>query len=117
VDDGATVGLLLRQSTDFSIRLELADARARVILRRDGRDEVGDEWPAAAAGSDVTAELSTDGVRFAANGHWSHSTATDVLSTEVAGGFVGTVWGPYVEGPAGVAALVTATEYRGGAIL
>jgi alpha-N-arabinofuranosidase len=115
VDVGATVGLLLRQSTEFSIRLELADERASVIVRRDGKDEVVEEWTVSAAGSDVTAELSTQGVRFAVNGRWSGTTATDVLSTEVAGGFVGTVWGPYVEGAAGLAALVTATEYRGGA--
>ena len=115
VDDGASVGLLLRQSTDFSIRLELADARARVIVRRDGSDEVVDEWPATAAGSEVTAELSARGTRFAVGGHWSGTVPVDVLSTEVAGGFVGTVWGPYVEGLAGVTALVTATEYRGGA--
>jgi alpha-N-arabinofuranosidase len=119
VDDGAVTGLLLRQSSDFSIRLELADARARVIRRRNGSDEVLDEWPATAVGGEISAglsaQLSAHGVRFAVGDHWSCNTPIDVLSTEVAGGFVGTVWGPYVEGPEGATALVTATEYRGDA--
>jgi alpha-N-arabinofuranosidase len=122
VDDEAITGLLLRQSTDFSIRLELAHARARVIRRSDGSDEVVDEWPTTSVGGEITAgssaqlsaQLSAQGVRFAVGDHWSRSTPIDVLSTEMAGGFVGTVWGPYVEGAEGATALVSATEYRGG---
>ena len=114
VDDGAAAGLLLRQSSDFSLRLQLADGHAQVIRREAGIDTVLQSWPAAAPLT-VGAELRADGVRFRTGGRWSETTTTEVLSSEVAGGFVGTVWGPYVEGETGRAALVTATDYRSAA--
>ncbi|GAA4181698.1 glycoside hydrolase family 43 protein [Gryllotalpicola koreensis] len=112
IDADAVAGVLLRQSSRFSIRLELANGRARVIRRQSGLDEIADEWLADGRDHHVIAQFSGSSVSFVVDGRVSAPVATDVLSTEVAGGFVGTVWGPYVEGHAGTAtAFVRSLTY------
>lgn len=110
-DPGARVGLLLRQSSDHAVRVEVADGTARVLHRQGDRETVIDAWAVSGTSFVLSAELA-DGVRFAVDGRWSSPAPVDVLSSEVAGGFVGTTWGPYVEGAAGAAATVQALRYR-----
>jgi alpha-N-arabinofuranosidase len=108
----AVAGLLLRQSSRFSIRVELTSGRVRVIRRSSGVDEIADEWSADDRDHHVIARFAGAAVVFVVDGRTSAPVPTDVLSTEVAGGFVGTVWGPYVEGQAGTAtAFVRSLSY------
>ncbi|GAA4839630.1 glycoside hydrolase family 43 protein [Luteimicrobium xylanilyticum] len=112
VDPRARVGLLFRQSGAFSVRLEVGEGRARVLVRRAGDDTEVDAW-AVEDGASLTieADFTPEGLRFRTGADWSAPAAVDVLSSEEAGGFVGTVWGPYVEGTQGVGATFVGRRY------
>jgi alpha-N-arabinofuranosidase len=120
---GVTAGLALRQSTDFGLRLELAHASAgwtaTAIARADGVDTVLGRVPIGpvATGSPLglTAELSAAGVAFTVTvaGETRLVAVTDaaLLTTERAGGFVGTLVGPFVTGEPGRPVTVTGFDY------
>ncbi|GAB3801659.1 glycoside hydrolase family 43 protein [Humibacter antri] len=114
ITSGAVAGLALRQSDAYSIRLESDGASVRVVERIAGAEVEHDCWTLAGAGElDVVAELEPSRVHFRVGARSSAVVGTAVLSSEVAGGFVGTVWGPYVSGPPGARALVTGLSYTG----
>jgi len=123
VGPGIVTGLLLRQSDAYSLRVELCDGGFRVVERSDGTDTERESWALTpgfgpTGGDDhaeieFVAELTADGVLFSAGGHTAAAVPTAVLSSEVAGGFVGTMWGPFVTGTTGGRARVTRMGYRG----
>ncbi|MEB0276663.1 hypothetical protein QN376_18870 [Cryobacterium sp. 5B3] len=120
---GVTTGLALRQSGDFGLRLELAHApagwAATAIARADGVDTVLGRVPIGPVATGfvlgLTAELSAAGVEFAVSvtGETRVVALTDatLLTTERAGGFVGTLVGPFVSGEPGHPVTVTAFDY------
>ncbi|MEB0003875.1 family 43 glycosylhydrolase [Cryobacterium sp. RTC2.1] len=120
---GVTTGLALRQSGDFGLRIELAHApagwAATAIARADGADTVLGSVPLdpVAPGSllGLTAELSAAGVAFTVTvaGETRVVAVTDatLLTTERAGGFVGTLVGPFVGGEPGHPVTVTGFDY------
>nr|WP_277348502.1 glycoside hydrolase family 43 protein [Planctomonas sp. JC2975] len=94
---GAAVGLMLRQSDAHSIRIEVHGDVVRIIERRGGVDTVRDRWAREARHPlAIDAELRDSAVRFHVDGRTSAGLDTAALSSEVAGGFVGTMWGPFV---------------------
>lgn len=115
VEADAAAGLVLRQSADHHARLELTRTGASLgadLVMRQGDDVVLasvalDDGPVT-----LTAAVSPAGVS------WSVTTPgptvelgrtpLEALSTETAGGFVGTTFGPFVGGRAGATALFTA---------
>ncbi|WP_243064307.1 glycoside hydrolase family 43 protein [Humibacter sp. RRB41] len=114
ISPGAIAGLALRQSDTYSIRAEVDDGSVRVIERVAGVDTEHDSWTVDDAKTlSVVAELDPAQVRFRLGSRSSVPIDTAVLSSEVAGGFVGTVWGPFVAGAAGSRACVTGVGYRG----
>ena len=113
IAEGAAAGLILRQSDAYSIRLEVHGESARVIERTGGVDAVRDGWTVdEVRGEALVADLEPSTVRFRIGDRRSCEVGTDVLSSEVAGGFVGTMWGPFVEGARAIAE-VTRVEFRG----
>ncbi|TFB87144.1 glycoside hydrolase family 43 protein [Cryobacterium algoricola] len=120
---GVTAGLALRQSGDFGLRLELALApagwAATAIARADGVDTVLGRVPIGPVAADsqlgLTAELSAAGIDFAVTvaGETRVVALTDaaLLTTERAGGFVGTLVGPFVSGEPGHPVTITAFDY------
>ncbi|CAN5130023.1 glycoside hydrolase family 43 protein [soil metagenome] len=113
---GSTAGLVLRQGSHAHVRLEIAASvdgvRARLIARPgEGSDSAG--IPIGAGTVVLAARVSADGVAWTVAAGTEPavelgSTALGVLSTETAGGFVGTTFGPYVSGQAGSSVLFTA---------
>ena len=89
--EGAVVGLVLRQSDAASVRLEAVASGAGIAVRLGGSTA---QLPA----GDVTlsARVTPGGVLWSAGEAVLGETPLSVLSTETAGGFVGTTWGPYV---------------------
>ena len=111
----ARAGLLLRQSDEFAVRVECTASdtgmSAELIVRQ------GEELVLASVALDpgpvtLTARVSPTGISWtAATGQREvalGSTPLSALSTETAGGFVGTTFGPYVAGPEGSSALFVA---------
>ncbi len=116
IDTDARAGLVLRQSGEVHVRVEAepsAEGLRVSLIVRSHEDRViatdvlpggsltleavvspaGISWTAAAAGQ-APIELGR--------------TPLSVVSTETAGGFVGTTWGAWVTGPEGASALFTA---------
>ena len=56
----------------------------------------------------LTAEVSPEGVSWAVGGVELARTPLSALSTETAGGFVGTTFGPYATGPVGAGVRLVA---------
>lgn len=120
----ATAGLALRQSAAFHLRLELSVQgdgwRADAVAHDSGVDSVvGTVLGDLPDGDDdmvLTAELHGLEVRFLVTvGDETHTVAeadARILSTERAGGFVGTVVGPFVSGGLGAAVTVRSFDYR-----
>ncbi|MEP6481730.1 MAG: family 43 glycosylhydrolase [Rhodoglobus sp.] len=116
LDDGARAGLVLRQSGDFHVRLEVEATHgglmARLVSRH--REDVELAQIRLKPGSaQLAAQVSAEGVTWLAAGGGGETvelgrTPLAGLSTETAGGFVGTTFGPYATGPAGVSVLFTA---------
>ena len=112
LDPAGVAGLVLRQSADTHVRVELSASGTRLVARQGDDIEVGSAelhgWPVTLA-----ARVTSDGVA------WSVSTPDapavelgttplSALSSETAGGFVGTTFGPWVSGPEGASVLFTA---------
>jgi alpha-N-arabinofuranosidase len=111
----ARAGLLLRQSDEFAVRVECRASDTGMSAELIVRD--GEELVLASVALDpgpvtLTARVSPTGISWsAATGHREvalGSTPLSALSTETAGGFVGTTFGPYVAGPEGGTALFVA---------
>ena len=109
---GAALGLALRQSDAHSIRLEVHAGAARVLERRKSVDVEHDRWTLGDRPLSISADIDGSTVRFSIGDRTSRAVPTEVLSSEVAGGFVGTVWGPYVSG-ADATARVARIGYEG----
>ncbi len=111
-DIDVTVGLILRQSDTFHARAEVTYTAhgpvARLVVRRQ-EDTVIQELPLGSSSEDSSVQLRVSLDHRGA--HWSGvsggvefslgTTPLDVLSTETAGGFVGTTFGPFVAGAPG----------------
>jgi xylan 1,4-beta-xylosidase len=120
----AIAGLALRQSAAFHLRLELSvhgdGWRADAIAHESGVDSViGTVLGDLPEGDDdmaLTAEVHGLEVRFlVAVGGETHTVAeadARILSTERAGGFVGTLVGPFVSGGLGATVTVRGFDYR-----
>lgn len=107
LDPEGAAGLVLRQSSGAHVRLEVAASGVSLVVR-NGDDEVvateeAPRWPVT-----LTAEVTREGVTWSAGGVVLGTTPLSALSTETAGGFVGTTFGPYVAGPRGASVLLTA---------
>ena len=108
----AVAGLILRQSDEFHTRIELtrdADALTARLIRRDSLGATVELPPGPVV---LTAGVARDGIRWSAGPHDLGITPLSDLSTETAGGFVGTTFGPYVTGPAGAAVTFRAWTQR-----
>ena len=107
--DEAEAGLILRQSDSIHVRLELSAGgrRADLIVRNDG-DRVVASAVTLAGPAELTAEVSPDGIAWAVGGVELARTPLSALSTETAGGFVGTTFGPYATGPLGAGVRLVA---------
>ena len=122
LDRDAAAGLILRQSDAAWVAIELtAEGDAlRVRLLVNGVDHTPEGTPTLSRGPEagpepgsepgpdadsgpatLTARVTPEGISYAAGSIDLGSTPLAVLSTETAGGFVGTTWGPYVTGPRG----------------
>jgi len=113
VDPGAVAGLVLRQSDAFHVRLELCPTddgqRAHLIVRAGEETSLG-ELDLPLVPVTLEARVTGSGVSWwagVADGTPTEvgRTPLGVLSTETAGGFVGTTFGPYVAGEVGAATL------------
>lgn len=108
IQPDAVAGLVLRQSTDAQVRLEVAASvhglRVDLVVRH-GVDEViaSAELPSGAVR--LEARVEPTGIRLTAGNTELGTVPLSALSTETAGGFVGTTFGPYVAGAAGATAL------------
>lgn len=106
----AVAGLVLRQSTDAQVRLELAASahglRADLVVRH-GVDEVVASAELPPGGVVLMARVEPSGITFSAGNTELGKVPLSTLSTETAGGFVGTTFGPYVAGALGASALFT----------
>lgn len=102
IEPDAVAGLVLRQSDDHHVRVEVDGRSARLVVRGVGAgdSEVG-SVPVGDGPLELSARVSTGGVTWSAGDHRLGVTPLSALSTETAGGFVGTTFGPYVTGPAG----------------
>ena len=91
VGAGAVAGLVLRQSGAANVRLEVsASGTGLVVTFADS--SVG--LPAGPV--TLSARITSRGISWSAGGAELGTTPLSALSTETAGGFVGTTWGPYV---------------------
>lgn len=89
--EGAVAGLVLRQSDAASVRLEAAASGDGTSVR------LGDSTVRLPAGSvALSARVTPGGISWSAGEAALGETPLSELSTETAGGFVGTTWGPYV---------------------
>ncbi|WP_308466131.1 glycoside hydrolase family 43 protein [Rathayibacter soli] len=112
VEPGAAVGLALRQSDSYSIRLEIDGRRVGIIERAADVDIERDHWTLSDdAPLEIVAETTASSVCFRVGERCSSAVDASVLSSETAGGFVGTVWGPYVAGAAGAQARLRRIAY------
>jgi len=107
LDAGAVAGLVLRQSDSTRVRLELRDGRAELVVSHDGDTPVAG-IPVPAGRIELAARVSAGGVAWFAGGAEVGRAPLSALSTETAGGFVGTTFGPYVDGPRGASVRFTA---------
>lgn len=116
IGPGAVAGLVLRQSGDAHVRIELTASGDGTIARLFARQGEDAELAATAlpAGPIVlAASISSDGIAWTVAARDLDplplgTTPLSALSTETAGGFVGTTFGPYVSGSPGASALFTA---------
>lgn len=106
LDEAAAGGLMLRQSDEVHVRVEVAASAEglRVELLPRERETARVVLPSGPVV--LSAEVTPVGVHWAAAGEGQASvslgsTPLSALSSETAGGFVGTIFGPYVCGPAG----------------
>ena len=111
-DPEAVAGLVLRQSSSTHVRLELAASNASLVAR-DGGDTVLASAPVPDGPLTLTASVSRSGVAWSVSSRDAAPTALgstplSALSTETAGGFVGTTFGPWVSGPEGASVLLLA---------
>lgn len=113
VDGGATAGLMLRQSDDVHVRIELTatggGVRAGLIVR-NGEDTVAASTELPGSSVTLSATVSAAGITWTATPEGGSAadlghTPLAALSTETAGGFVGTTFGPYVSGAEGASVL------------
>ena len=111
LEPDAVAGLILRQSDEFHVRIELAWSDGAVLARliARGTDEVAlGEVRLGSGPFALTALVGDEGVTLTAGDHTLGSVPLSALSTETAGGFVGTTFGPYVTGPQGAGVRFTA---------
>ena len=117
LESDARVGLVIRQSEAFSLRLELTLTTASAVLRlieRRVSDTVLSEVEVPADRLDrirFDVELTGTSARWSASMPGRNqvpvgSSPLDALSTEVAGGFVGATVGVYLAGPEGATAVL-----------
>lgn len=112
----AVAGLLLRQSADYQVRLELtvADGGLRAeLIKRNGEDAALASITLPTGAATLAAHLTPGGISWTARAGAQPpvelgTTPLSALSTETAGGFVGTTFGPWVCGPEGASALLLA---------
>lgn len=91
VPEGSVAGLVLRQSDAASVRLEAAASADGIAVR------LGDSTAQLPAGPvTLAARVTPGGISWSAGEAALGETPLRALSTETAGGFVGTTWGPYV---------------------
>ncbi|CAN5201159.1 glycoside hydrolase family 43 protein [soil metagenome] len=117
IEVDAVAGLILRQSDDAHVRLELAhgpadDALSVRLVVRHGTDDMRASVELPVGRVTLNADLTPGGITFGAATASSDpvelgQVPLSALSTETAGGFVGTTFGPYVAGPQGSTALLT----------
>jgi xylan 1,4-beta-xylosidase len=113
IDQDAVAGLVLRQSGDAHVRLELSRAGDGACIRLIAPGDTRDDAVALPHGPVIlSARVTAAGVDWTAGtpGEPMHSlgeTPLNSLSTETAGGFVGTTFGPYVSGPKGASVAFT----------
>ena len=91
LDGGAVAGLVLRQSGAAHARLEVSASADGAVATLAGSRAV---LPAGAV--TISARIAGGTVSWSAGGTELGTTPLSALSTETAGGFVGTTWGPYV---------------------
>lgn len=112
----AVAGLVLRQSDRAHGRIELTqsgDLLSVSLVSRETDDVIVATAEVARGRVRLCANLTAAGVSWSVRPQGEQpialgETALHALSTETAGGFVGTTFGPYVAGPAGATALFTA---------
>ena len=115
LEDEATAGLVLRQSSDAQMRIELvttADGLRADLVTRSGRDATLASVALPSGPVLLRADVASGEVAWTATPEGGAPvelgrTPISALSTETAGGFVGTTFGPFVDGPAGAGVLFT----------
>ncbi|CAN5402598.1 glycoside hydrolase family 43 protein [soil metagenome] len=91
IPEGSVAGLVLRQSDAASVRFEVEASVEGLVVR------LGDATVHLPAGSvTLAARVTPGGISWSAGEAALGETPLSDLSTETAGGFVGTTWGPYV---------------------
>lgn len=112
----APAGLILRQSDDFHVRVEVLrlGERQRVdLVVRQGDDLTVGSTALPLGPIELSARVDGSTIGWAAgvpDGERVQlgSTPAELISTETAGGFVGVTFGPYVSGAEGASVLFTA---------
>lgn len=118
-EEAATGGLVLRQSDDFLVRIEVTapesggEVRVALVTRQGGADAIVALVAFPAGHVVLSADITRDGVAWAAASRGGTAvdlgrTPLSLLSTETAGGFVGTLFGPYSIGSDGSGVMFTA---------
>ena len=115
IEPGAVAGLVLRQNADFQVRLEVelsGDGLRVDLILRQGENATVASITLANGPVALAAHVAPAGVRWTAGTSPQESvelgtTPLSALSTETAGGFVGTTFGPYVAGREGASAVFT----------
>jgi alpha-N-arabinofuranosidase len=93
---GAVAGLVLRQRDNFSARIEI-EADAATLVSRVGPETHRRATVAVSPGAvTLSATVSHDGVTWSVGAEVLGQTPLSELSSETAGGFVGTTFGPFV---------------------
>ena len=92
--DDECAGLVLIQNNLYNLRAEVSCGEGRMVLCKDGKDEIIGKIPAS---GEVDVAIEVDGLSAKAyvNGSCLGEAAVSDLSTEVAGGFVGCCIGIY----------------------
>jgi alpha-N-arabinofuranosidase len=108
IEPDAVAGLILRQSDEAHVRVELTNVGGSTLVRLIAPGMTGDPVTQSPGPVVLSARITRDGIDWTAGSHHLGRTPLSDLSTETAGGFVGTTFGPYVTGPEGASARFTA---------
>lgn len=109
----ATAGLVLRQSSSTHVRIDLVRSGAALVaalVARDGEDSTLGTAELPLGPVALRADLGAGEIAWSAGAAGDSpvglgTTPLSALSTETAGGFVGTTFGPYAAGPEGAGVL------------